>query len=178
MHISNHGRVLVILVGLVAAGCSSDKTGDCPTITGITDAAIQTVFQPGTAQDPSNVLYTAEITGVTGTCDIDKKEHTADSRLDVSFRVTRPPSGAEAHYTIPYFVAVTVGSERILARRNYSVAIVFEPGQTTATASEHVESATLHTDKDKQPYDYQVLVGLQLTREQLKYNRQSGHYGS
>lgn len=178
MRISNPGRVLVIVVGLFVAGCSSDKTGDCPTITGITDAAIQTVFRPGTTQDPSNLLYTAEITGVTGTCDIDKKEHTADSRLDVAFRVTRPPSGGEAHYTVPYFVAITVGSERILARRNYSLAIAFEPGQTTATAIEHVESATLHTDKDKQPYDYQVLVGLQLTRDQLKYNRQSGHYGS
>src|SRR5207245_2347862 len=83
--------------------------------------------------------------------------------------------GRPAHYTVPYFVAVTEGSERILARRNYSVAIAFEPGQTTAMASEHIESATLHTDKDKQPYDYQVLVGLQLTRDQLQYNRQSGH---
>jgi hypothetical protein len=165
-----------LVFALILAGCSSDKSGDCPTITGITDASIQTVFRPGSSEDPSNVLYTAEITGVTGDCDIDKKKHTADSNLQISFRVTRPPSGGEVHYSVPYFVAVTKGTERILARRSYAVAVTLAPGQTTAVVNDRVESTALHPDKDKQPYDYQILVGLQLTKDQLEYNRRSGHY--
>jgi hypothetical protein len=160
------------------AGCSSDKTGDCPTITGITDASVATIFRPGTMPDPANVLYTVELTGVTGQCDMGKKERSADASLQITFRATRAPSGAEAHYTIPYFVAVTEGSERILVKRNYSIAVAFEPGQTTATVSDSVDSAHLATAKDKHPYDYQILVGLQLSRAQLDYNRQGGHYGS
>ncbi|HEY2446744.1 MAG TPA: hypothetical protein VGI20_13495 [Rhizomicrobium sp.] len=147
-------------------------------MTGITDASIQTVFRPGAAPDPSNVLYTVEIINVAGTCDMDKKDHTADANLDISFRVTRPPSGGEAHYSVPYFIAVTEGTERILARRNYSLSVAFGPGQTTVSVSERIESASLRTDKDKQPYDYQVLVGLQLSKDQLEYNRRGGHYGS
>jgi hypothetical protein len=114
---------------------------------------------------------------VTGDCDIDRKAHTADANLAVSFRATRAPSGAEAHYTIPYFVAVTEGA-RILARHVYSVKIDFEPGQTVATVSDAIGSTHLETTTDKQPYDYQILVGLQLSKAQLDYNRQHGHYSS
>jgi hypothetical protein len=163
---------------ILLADCSTDKTGDCPTITGITDASVATVFRPGTTPDPMNVLYTVELTGVTGQCDIDKKEQHADASLQIDFRATRAPSGGEAHYTIPYFVAITEGSERILVKRSYSVAVTFEPGQTTATVSDAVDSTHLKPAKDKHPYDYQILVGLQLSRAQLDYNRQGGHYGS
>ncbi len=164
----------VAVLGLAA--CSSDKTGDCPTITGVTDASVATTFRAGTTPDPSNVLYTAELTSVKGECDLDKKERTSDASLQLSFRVTRPPSGAGAHYTIPYFVAVTEG-RRILAKRNYTVQIDFAPGQTVATASDSVGSAHLDVAKDKHPYDYQVLAGLQLSRAQLDYSRRTGHYG-
>jgi len=168
---------LAVLAALAIAGCSSDKSGDCPTMTAITDAAVQTVFRPGSAPDPANVLYTVEIAGVKGVCDMDKKARTADAGLEVTFRATRAPSGGEAHYTVPYFVAVTEGSERIMAKRIYSIAIAFAPGQTTVTLTDTVESTHLQTTKDKKPYDYQILVGLQLSKAELDYNRQSGHYG-
>ena len=178
MHARRFNSALAALATAFAlVSCSSDKTGDCPTITGITDASIATVFKPGGTPDQSNVLYTAELTDVNGDCDIDKKAHTADASLQVSFRATRAPSGAEAHYTIPYFVAVTEGA-RILARHVYSVKIDFEPGQTVATASDRIGSTHLETATDKQPYDYQILVGLELSKAQLDYNRQNGHYSS
>lgn len=163
---------------VLVTGCSSDKTGDCPTITGITDASVATVFRPGTTPDPANVLYTVELTNVSGQCDMDKKERSADASLQIAFRATRAPSGVEAHYNIPYFVAITEGSERILVKRNYSIPIEFAPGQTTATASDTVASTRLTPATDKHPYDYQILVGLQLSKAQLDYNRRGGHFGS
>lgn len=178
MNISSFNSVVAALPLVLALACCSSDKGDCPTMSGITDASIATVFRPGTTPDPANVLYTVEITSVTGDCDLDKKAHTADASLNVGFRATRAPSGAEAHYSVPYFVAVTEGSERILTRHVYSVNIAFEPGATTAIVTDTIGSTHLHTTKDRQPYDYQVLVGLQLSKEQLDYNRQSGHYGS
>jgi hypothetical protein len=160
------------------AACQADRSGDCPTITGVTDASVATVFRPGTTSDPANVLYTVEITSVQGTCDMDKKETTSDATVDINFRATRAPSGAEAHYRVPYFVAVTEGSARVMARRAYSIAIDFAPGQTTAEVNDTVGSAHIDVAKGKHPYDYQVLVGLQLTKDQLEYNRQGSHYGS
>ena len=76
---------------------------------------------------------------------------------------------------MPYFVAVTEGA-RILARHSYSVTLSFQPGQTVATTTDTVGSTQLITAKDKQPYDYQILAGLQLSRAELDYNRRSAHY--
>lgn len=168
------GAAAVAVLGLAA--CSSDKTGDCPTITGITDASIATTFRPGAAPDPSNILYTAELTAVKGDCDLGKLERTSDASLELSFRATRPRSGGEAHYSVPYFVVVTEG-RRILIKQNYTIRIDFAPGQTVATASDTVGSVHLDVAKDKHPYDYQVLVALQLTKAQLDYNRRTAHYG-
>jgi hypothetical protein len=177
MHDLRFASGVAALAMFALGACSTDKTGDCPTITGITDASVAIVFRPGSVPDPANVLYTIELTRVKSHCDIDKKEHSSDASLEISFRATRAPSGAEAHVTVPYFVAVTEGSERILKKQNYSVVVDFVPGQTTATVTDAVASAHLRTAKDKHPYDYQILVGLQLSKAQLDYNRQIGHYG-
>lgn len=169
------GAAAVAVLGLAA--CSSDKTGDCPTITGITDASIATTFRPGATPGPSNVIYTAELTAVKANCDLGKLERTSDASLDLSFRATRPPGGGEGHYSVPYFVVVTE-ARRILIKRNYTIRFDFAPGQTVATANDTVDSVHLEVAKDKHPYDYQVLVGLQLTKAQLDYNRRTAHYGS
>jgi hypothetical protein len=160
------------------AGCQADRSSDCPTITGVTDASVGTVFRPGATTDPANVVYTVDITSVTGECDMDKKETTADSSVDISFRATRPPSGSEAHYKVPYFVVVTDGTTRVMLKHLYTIGIDFAAGQTSVETHDSVGAVHLDIAKGKHPYDYQVLVGLQLTKEQLDYNRQGSHYGS
>ena len=145
-------------------------------MTGITDASVKTVFRPGTPPDRANVLYTAELASVTGGCDMDKKPpHATDAALTITFRATRPASSGEARYALPYFVAVTQGA-RILARSDYTTTLAFQPGQTVATATETVGSVHLDPAGDKQPYDYQILVALRLTKAELDYNRRTAHY--
>jgi hypothetical protein len=174
MH-SSKSAMAATMLALLLAGCAADKGGDCPTMTGVTDASVRTVFRPGATQDPANVLYTAEIARVTGACDIDKKSHTTDAGLTIDFRATRAANVAGANYVIPYFVAVTQGP-RILARHSYAVTLSFAPGQTTAAATEKIGSAHVNMGADKHGYDYQVLAGLQLSRAELDYNRRTAHY--
>ena len=163
-----------MILAVSLAGCSTDK-GDCPTMTGVTDASVKTVFRPGATEDPANVLYTVEISNVTGGCDIDKKSHATDAEMTIDFRATRAASAGEAHYDVPYFVAVTEGS-RVLVRHDYTVTLSFEPGQTVASATETIGSVHLDPSKDKRPYDYQALVALRLTKAEVDYNRRTAHY--
>jgi hypothetical protein len=58
-----------------------------------------------------------------------------------------------------------------------SLIVSFPAGQTSVSIEESVDDIDLKTDRDKKPYDYQILVGLQLTKEQLDYNRKIGIYG-
>ncbi len=165
-------RRLPLLIPAIAllAGCSSARENNCPAVSTIVDTSVGTVFKPGTAVDPSNELYTVEITGVKSSCDVDKSASNSDTNLEVSFRATRAPNGAEAQYKVPYFVAISQG-DRILVKKEYAANFGFEPGQTTVTFTDNVDSATVAAGKDKKTFDYAILVGIQLTKAQLQYNR-------
>jgi len=161
-------------LALLASACADQKKLQfCPGMTSVLDASMETVFRPGTSPDPANALYTLRISDVSGDCSYDKKGRTSDSSLDISFEATRPAPGPAAQYTVQYFVAVTQ-ADRVVDRVLRPITFAFDPGQTSSSASDHVSSVELVTDGDKKPYDYQVLVGLQLSKAQLDYNRSVG----
>lgn len=157
----------------VLAGCSSDKANNCPGVSSLVETSIGTIFKNDASTDPANILYTVEITGVQGSCDVDKTAVNSSSDVDVSFRATRAPNGAAADYKVPYFVAISQ-SDRILAKKIFTAQFHFDPGQTTTTFSDSIQSADITAGKDKKTFDYLILVGLQLTKAQLDYNRASG----
>jgi hypothetical protein len=164
----------VALLALLATSCSSAKRLEyCPGMSSVLDAVVATQFKPGVATDPANALYMVKVVNVTGNCSYDKKGHTSDSDIDIEFQATRPSPGAALQYTVPYFVAVTQAT-RVITRTTRQVTFGFDTGATTASFTEHVSSIALVTDGDKKPYDYEILVGLQLTKAQLDYNRSIG----
>jgi hypothetical protein len=158
------------------AGCTGAKTDNCPTLAALLDASSMTVFRQGTTPDPANVLYNVRIVEVSGQCDFNKKKRSADSDVTITFRATRAPSGDAAQYTAPYFVGITEGTDRVMARQAYSVPFEFAPGQASITFTDNVKDAYVAAKYGSLPYDYQVLVGLQITKEQLEYNRNKGNY--
>jgi hypothetical protein len=168
-------RVLSCIAVLLLAGCTTDKAGNCPAVTSLVETAVATVFRQEGVADPSNILYTVEITGMTSSCDVDKLADNANTNIDISFRATRAPDGAAAHYKVPYFVAITQ-SDRIVAKKIYTVEFDFAPGAATASFTDSIGSAQIEVAKDKKTFDYNILVGLQLTRAQLAYNRATGRY--
>jgi hypothetical protein len=164
----------ILTLALLAASCQSEKRLQfCPGTSSVLDAVVVTQFKPGAPADANNILYHAKITDVSGSCSFDKRGKTSDSSLDVTFSAARPVAGPAVEYTVPYFVAVTQ-STRIITRTQRSVTIAFAEGATTAEAEDHISSVHLVTDGNNKPYDYQILVGFQLTKEQLDYNKTTG----
>jgi len=165
--------VLAAVLLPVLAGCQSDKANNCPGVSSVVETSIATIYKEGAPVDPANMLYTVEITGVHGSCDVDKTAVNSSTDVTVNFRATRPPKGVATSFKMPYFVAVSQ-SDRILAKKVYMVNFDFDVGQTVATVSDTVESTDVSAAKDKKTFDYLILVGLQLTKAQLDYNRASG----
>lgn len=165
-------RAIALLAAAAAflGGCQADRTPDCPTMTTLVPTSEASVFVPGSPPDPSNLLYTVEIVKVDSSCDLDKKTSDADVSLDVHFRATRAPTGSAAGYTVPYFVAVTEGTDKVLLKKQFKAELSFAPGQSVVEFTDTVASTQVKPKGEKKAYDYQVLVGLQLTREQLDYN--------
>lgn len=167
-------RIFVLAAAaLVTVSCASEKANNCPAVSSLVETSIATVFKSTTSTDPANILYTVEVVQVHGSCSVDKQANNSSSSVDITFRATRGPSGAAATYKVPYFVAISQ-SDRILAKKIYSVDVAFAPGETTATVTDTIDQANVNAGKDLKTFDYMILVGLQLTKEQLQYNRTSG----
>lgn len=165
----------IVMAALALSGCSS-KLKPCPQAAVLADASAYTQFPEGASPDPSHALYTAQIIDVDTNCDFDKKERNTDSSIKITFRVSRAPNGAPLHGSIPYFVVVNGSNGAIILRQNYKVEFQLDPGQASTTFTDNVASVVVNFGKDKWPWDYQLLVGLQLTKAQLDYNRTVGPY--
>jgi hypothetical protein len=168
-------RLLAVCMAAFAVSSCNDqsKIEFCPGMTSVLDAYMAATFKPGMPAMPTNALYTVEIINVKGNCTFDKQGKTSESNLTVTFGATRVRPGDAAEYTVPYFVAVTEG-ETVITKTLRKITFSFAAGEKTATFEDNIDDVALVTDGDKKPYDYQILVGLQLSKEQLDYNRSIG----
>jgi hypothetical protein len=140
----------------------------------LANTATLTKFKPSMSGDPAGELFTIQITGVKSGCSFDKDEGTTDASLDITFRATRPPSGDVADFTAPYFVSTVENGTIIISKKIVGTAFTFQPGEATITFTENVPSVVTKFANGTKPYDYGLLVGFQLSREQLDYNNKVG----
>ncbi|MGA7713108.1 MAG: hypothetical protein WCA81_14480 [Rhizomicrobium sp.] len=159
----------------MASYIGSDKTSLCPDAAILAPTSSLPAFAPKNGGDPSAVSYTVAMTNVVTRCTYDKEEKTADARVRINFHAARPPGGSEAHYRVPYFLAVSRGGD-IVAKTVYWADVEFAPGATQTDGEVIVDSTTVTVTGDNHIYDYHLLTGFQLTKAQLDYNSKIGRY--
>jgi len=160
---------------LALAGCNTSKVNVCPVPVVLADAGQMAVFRQGAPQDLSGEAYRVALTGATSSCSINRKTGETDSSLTLNFRATRAPTTDAAHYTVPYFVAVTRG-ELLVEKRILNVNFDFAPGASTATFSESPDDFDIKVENGHQPYEYQLMAGFQMTPAQVDYNKTIGRF--
>lgn len=169
-------RFSVILAALLMlSGCNSDKVNNCPAGVILADAGERTVFRPGADRDLAGEAYRIYLIGISSDCSINKKTGETDSSMRLNFRATRAPSADAAHYQVPYFVAVTQG-DRLIEKRILSAGFDFPAGASVATFSLSPDDFDIHVENGHQPYDYEVMAGLQVSQAEIDYNRKMGRY--
>ena len=174
---SAYRNLLAVAAAAALLSACSSKDKICPSASPLApDAVSLTAFKAGAPMDLSSALYNVQVVKVNGDCSVDKAGHTVDSSVDISFRATRAPNGEAVDYAVPYFVAVAGSDGKIVAKYSYSVEFSFAPGQASANFSDSVGSIVIKLGDKEQPYSYDLYAGLQLTKEQLDYNRTLGRY--
>jgi hypothetical protein len=156
------------------ATCSTSQLEKCPAVSVLVDTASMTQLQSN-ASGPASVVYTAQILNAKRDCDVSKFSKQVQASVDISFRATRAHAEAAASYTVPYFIAITTEG-KILAKQQFLVAFAFQRGETTTSFEDSVNSLVLTVGRDKKATDYGILIGFQLTKAQLDYNRRVGRY--
>ena len=95
--------------------------------------------------------------------------------MRIKYSATRPPGGEEAHYKLPYYLAVTLDG-KIVDKTNKWLEFDFPKGATRYEGEELMDSMIIQVDPKKRSFEYHVLAGFQLTQAQIDYNKKTGQY--
>lgn len=168
---------MAILTVLGLASCASkrhkppepEKKVICPQAEVLADAHSVVQFQPGTGRDLTDIEYQAEVGRLKSHC----RHHRDDESMDISVEFTAwlGPAARGAKLSVPYFVAVTQG-EDVLSKENFTVDLGFEKEARRTTGTGDVKRLAIPQTSGELPVE--VLVGIQLTPEQVAYNRAHG----
>lgn len=169
------GVAALSLLALLA-GCSWFGGGEerkklaCPVTQIAPDLDQLTVLRPGGGTKPEDIRFGVKLVAVNSNCDSEKVGIRTDTRM--TFLVARnDPALKESDFT--YFVAMADGQHNILAKQEFTLRVEFAPRQNQMRVfddiSEHLPVRDLSTGNN-----YFIVVGLQLTPEQLELNRKRG----
>jgi hypothetical protein len=157
----------VLVFGGLVAGCSGGKGRVvCPGAVVAPD--VDRVAQLGApGGDLGDVVSAAKIDGVTTRCSTEKDGLAVDTRI--SFVLLRTNFDVK-RTDFPYFVAVADADRRILSKSVFRLDQEFVPRQSSRNVAEDI-TARIPMRSPAEGGGYIVVVGFQLTPEQLEFNR-------
>ncbi len=149
---------------------SKPQPVNCPAVNMLADTARLIQFRgPGT--DLTDVAFEAEVGGVEVRCEFNKARTEVTVTTVLALIGTRGPATAgAATLEIPFYVAVVDKAQNILAKETFGSAMEFPQGRRRAGVSEEI-TQKIPLSAERRPGDIEVLVGLQLSPQQLEYNR-------
>jgi hypothetical protein len=172
--------LLAVMAALALGGCSwfgggGSKTGGtalypCPTV-GVLNETDHVTLLSGSGTDLTDVVARAEIGQIVSKCEYDTDAATITVDLAFNGIAEIGPAAQARALNLNTFVAVTRRYSAFDNKQVYEVPVVFEPGQRQVRFVKTVEGTVLPYGGQADGSIYQILVGFQLTPEQLAYNR-------
>lgn len=163
----------------MAATKAPPKTGQlkpvpCPPISVMEELKTFVEFQNLAKPTAKTEVGQATMTGVVSRCSADGGD--LEVSMDVSFDSKLGPKARvraddKPNFAFPYFVAVTSADGNVLAKEIFAASLAYEEkGQKSMTRTESI-SQHIPLAGDGSVPDYKILIGFQLSEEQLAYNR-------
>lgn len=174
------GIAFAALVLLAGAGCGSSsdeqRPPPCPRVSVLGDAATLTRFAEGAGQDLVDVDYQVEVTDIDSGCQYVKNE-AGEQVVVVAMApvmvAVRGPTNRDREARFDYFVSVIDSKRSVLNKQTFSMLVEF-PGNLTRVALRDDDppvTVDIPLAAGGTVTDYYILVGLQLTPDELEYNQ-------
>lgn len=174
-----------VLSALALASCSSlnpfsEKLPPppCPQTRVLADASDMTRFQEGAGRDVVDVLYGGRILDVIGACehDIDKTTKAGSMTMELSpvVAVERGPADRSRVANFDYFVVLLDAQRRPVSRNVFTMKVQFEGNVTRIQHTDAPVTLNVPLKAGETGRSYEILVGFQLSKEDLEFNRTRG----
>jgi hypothetical protein len=147
------------------------NVGPCPLLGVLYDNARVVDFNEGGNQRYANIEYTGEMQGIRGLCRyVDEDPITMSIEVDMAFG--RGPAASGTRQTYRYWVAVARRGFAPIAKEYFDVEVRWDRDEAVVTRTEEINSIVIpRADADTSGENFEVLVGFELTPEQLQFNR-------
>ena len=140
----------------------------CPQISLLGEGADLTRFA-GTGRDVTDRVLEARLTGVEGACRAGRNNEVVTT-LKVQAELRRGPAAQGRRLPLPYFVAV-LEDDRILDRKDFTIEAVFPANVDGMRVAGEERELRFPAAADRGAGRYRVIVSLQLSSEELAFNR-------
>ena len=137
----------------------------CPQVDVLLQAQTLTLFLPG-REDVAARVSTAQMTGVSGACVLEKKKHAVLVTVNTSFLADNGPANNGAPLILPWFAAIADG-DHIVTKSNYTEKLTFEGNSSTASAT--AKPVKIELPDVAYTANIQILAGFQESPDQLAY---------
>ncbi|MCJ9427624.1 hypothetical protein [Kordiimonas marina] len=159
---------LLASLSLLVAACAKNPlqvvVSHCPAVAVVGDVGTLTRFK-GEGRTTNDVEFTASITNVKPDC---KQADSVTSHVTFDITAEAGKALTSRTVTLPYFVAVLKDNSQIVSKKRYDVTLTFGR-DGIAHATQTVEQF-IPTMAQAKRYNYEVLLGFQLTPEEAMYN--------
>ena len=142
----------------------------CPALAVAGHTGTLTRFAGG-ERDVDDVAFNAIITDLKIDC---RQGESVAGRVTFNLVATRgpalaSPALASQDITLPYFVAILRDNNQVVTKKVFETTLRFDPGQERAGTREVIVHRLPDITRARR-YDYELLVGFQLSPDELAYN--------
>jgi len=152
-------------------GDNRPNAGPCPLMGVLYDNSRMVDFAQPNSERYANIEWTAELQGIRGFCrylDADPIEMS----IELNMAFGRGPAATADRQTYRYWVAVARRGFAPIEKQYFDVDVRFERGESIVTVTEEIERIVIpRASADTSGENFEILVGWELTPEQLAFNR-------
>lgn len=152
-------------------GDDRPNVGPCPLMGVLYDNARVVDFAAPDQQRYANIEFTGEMQGITGLCRyVDDDPITMNVDIEMAFG--RGPAATSDRQTYRYWVAVARRGVAPIEKAYFDVDVRFPRDEAVVTRTERIERIVIpRATPDLSGENFEILVGFELTPEQLQFNR-------
>lgn len=145
----------------------------CPQVELVDDLSSISDFATPDAAKAEDLISRVDLHSAESTCKLSANTAIVDLKLIFNGKLgtkAKQKSSDKPFFTYPFFVAVTAPNGKIMAKEIFAASLSYDSAETTHSYYENLRQIIPIKSKD-QANLYKILIGFQVSPDQLSYNR-------
>jgi hypothetical protein len=164
-NLSSPAFAAILLLTSCGMGAKITPPMYCPQVAVLEQAQTVTLFLPDRA-DVAARISTAQITGVSGSCNLHPKKHTLIVTVNTNFTADNGPANNFNPLTLTWFAAITSGNT-VIQKTDYTRVFNFDGNSSSVSGT--AKPIKVEFPNVPSSANTEILVGFEETPEQLAY---------